>query len=152
MTPVSRTSWRHSTTSPVVSDPKPFPTLDVQWGGPGARVLTALHPSDAHWRFPGIWLGSSCPTLPGILGASLSFALCSQAASARADLAMTAVTGMVLSLSLRPEPCPSPQRISATSSSSSLAGAASRFGSLSSLKGQSESVLPGLGSLCGAGV
>lgn len=102
MTPVSRSSWRHSTTSPVVSNPKPFPTLHVQWGGPGDRVPTALHPGDVHQCFPGIQLGSSCLTLPGILRASLSFALCSQAATARADLAMTAVTGMVLSLSLSP--------------------------------------------------
>ncbi|XP_067997693.1 E3 ubiquitin-protein ligase HECTD3-like isoform X2 [Melanerpes formicivorus] len=52
------------------------------------------------------------------------------------DPVTTATTGTLLSLSLRPEPCPSPQRISVAFSSLSLAGAASQFRSLSTQKGQ----------------
>lgn len=97
--------------------------------------------------FPGSWLGLSHLglALPGMLRASLSFALHSWDASAKAVPAAMAATGTVLSL--RPDPCPSPQRTSAASSSLSLAGAASQFRSLSTQKGQSESFLPVLGSL-----
>ena len=62
------------------------------------------------------------------------------------------MTGVLLSWSLGSETCPSPQRISAASSSSSLAGVASQFRSLSTQKGKSESNLPGLGSPHGARV
>lgn len=148
MTPVSRTSWRRSITSPVVSDPKPsFPCSSCAAGW--ARVPTALRPWDAHQVLP--W-ESAGVIPPGPSQGAESFALCSRDAFARADPALTAVTGVVLSLLLRSESCPSPQRISAASSSSSLAGAASQFRSLSTQKGRSESVLPGLGSLRHAGI
>lgn len=128
----------------------PFPALHVQRGGPGYPLPCA--PGMLTRCFPGSQLGSSRLALPRVPRASLSFALCSRDAFARADPALTAVTGVVLSLLLRSEPCPSPQRISAASSSSSLAGAASQFRSLSTQKGRSESVLPGLGSLRHAGI